>query len=271
MPPLRLGRCTHTDSADWTHAPGDGPTTRPANDTHPIKRFTACPCGPFSRVINEATSEMHGKDQQHTASHWHMRTRPQATFIREGVAIAFAEHLMKGGGPSVVAAERAPLIRPLRLQPGVLPRVLLDNRPTLQAHGLELGFGRRQHARFEVGVLLCARAVGGGGGSTCGHGAACELGCVRALSSLMNFSLRLVCTSPSMRLMNSAAVDIVRGCISSIWLRSRLSPPARPGRESNERSKQTDRCKFGWGVNQRTQSSVRSEFSGARLCSRARW
>lgn len=82
----------HTDSADGTHAPGEGPTTRPGNDTHPIKRFTACSCGPFSRVIKEAANEVHGK-----MSHWHMRTRPPATFIQEGVAIAFAEHLMKGG------------------------------------------------------------------------------------------------------------------------------------------------------------------------------
>ena len=64
---------------------------------------------------------------------------------------------------SVVAAERAPLIRPLRLQPRLPPRVLLDNRPALQAHGLELGLGLLQHARFEVRVLLCGK-VGRGGG-----------------------------------------------------------------------------------------------------------
>ena len=56
-------------------------------------------------------------------------------------------------------------MRPLRLQPGVPPRVLLDNRSALQAHGLELGLGLLQHARFEVRVLLCgAGDMRGGGG-----------------------------------------------------------------------------------------------------------
>ena len=54
-------------------------------------------------------------------------------------------------------------MRPLRLQPGVPPRMLLDNRSALQAHGLELGLGLLQHARFEVRVLLCG-AVGRAGG-----------------------------------------------------------------------------------------------------------
>ena len=57
----------------------------------------------------------------------------------------------------------------------------------------------------------------------------------------MNFSLRLACTSPSMRLMNAAAVDIVRGCDSSIWLRSRLSALRVP------RLVERSNCKFGLG------------------------
>ena len=138
----------------------------------------------------------------------------------------------RGARSSVVAAERAPLVRPLRLQSGVPPRVLLDNRPALQRHRLELGLGWRQHARLEVRVLLCGAV---------GRGAQTQdmVACMRAvyawervagafaLSSLMNFSLRLVCVSPSMRLMNSPVVDM-RGCDSSI-LRSRERRTPRAG------------------------------------------
>ena len=71
---------------------------------NPLTNYDLTQCTPKQtilhiarRALNEATNEMHGEDQQH-ASRWHMRTRPPATFIQEGVAIAFAEHLMKGGG-----------------------------------------------------------------------------------------------------------------------------------------------------------------------------
>ena len=144
----------------------------------------------------------------------------------------------RGARSSVVAAERAPLVRPLRLQPGVPPRVLLDNRPALQRHRLELGLGWCQHARLEVRVLLCGAV---------GRGAQTQdmVACMRAvyaservagafaLSSLMNFSLRLVCVSPSMRLMNSPVVDM-RGCDSSILRsRERRTPRAGSPRLSN--------------------------------------
>ena len=156
----------------------------------------------------------------------------------------------RGARSSVVAAERAPLVRPLRLQPGVPPRVLLDNRPALQRHRLELGLGWRQHARLEVRVLLCGAV---------GRGAQTQdmVACMRAvyawervagafaLSSLMNFSLRLVCVSPSMRLMNSPVVDM-RGCDSSI-LRSRERRTPRAGfSASNAQAPRLDVCSSRW-------------------------
>ena len=109
-------------------------------------------------------------------------------------------------------------MRPLCLQPSVPPGVLLDYGPTLQAHSFELGLWWLQHARLEIRVLFCG---------TCGamvsfqeivtHGVE-----VFALNSLMNFSLRLVCMSPSMRLKNPPIVMLAWDCDSSI-LRS-LNP-----------------------------------------------
>lgn len=119
------------DSSRLSPAPSRESEGEPPPHTHTSLKHMDMGLHRASRALAPCRPPMLYRPSAHPAAqHKHGITAPCAV-------LPASREAAEQGSP--VATERPPLMRSLRLEPRVPPRDLPDDRPTLQAHRLELG------------------------------------------------------------------------------------------------------------------------------------